>query len=81
MDLNRFNALNDLRKAEIIDRDGTYLAQRIKGRTMCFLYHLNSFWVEVFFVDRVVTYNCFEDTDYLEPYLNDVDISSIEILL
>jgi len=81
MELAEYHALDNDKKTEILNRDASFLAQRITGKSICFLYQLYSFYVEVYFYNKVENYHCFENVDYLNPYLEDVDITSIEMLL
>ena len=71
-------------KAQTLKRHGTFLYVRKEANRDVVLYQLDGFYVEVFFdanAARQVTFRTFTDTDDLNPYLLEIDISEVEKLL
>ena len=64
----------------MLKRFGVLLVEATRMQYMVRLFHLFDFYVEAFsFLEtgEVVIVNAFEDTSYLQPYLQEIDISGI----
>ena len=77
----RANALNELDKGEVLFKHGEHLTERFDEEYGYSLYKLNSFWVEVQYnggINAITKFTSFSTDTKLEPYLDKIDISSIE---
>lgn len=80
MTAKKFNSLSKSIKKDILLRSGSFLAERQWGFCSVLLYQLDKFYVEVFFVKWAKSplgFRTFENTDKLEPYLLQIDVSSL----
>lgn len=79
-----FVCLNVEEKYRILEEHGTFLIDRKKGNRKIFLYHLGNMFCEVWILElidhneRIVTdIKIFKSQDYLEPYLNYIELKNI----
>jgi hypothetical protein len=80
MQLKDFKFETKLNKARLLISKGVYLTKRNNGEHEILLFHLGSFYAEMFFhVEQTdVGYiRCFESTDLLQPYLDRIDVSDL----
>jgi hypothetical protein len=80
MTLTKFNRLSLEEQQIAVLQEGVFLAERKDAPLRMMLYDMNSFYVEVFFLNRynkVAWFNGFTSTDKLEPYLAHIDVSSV----
>ena len=73
----QFLQLPDDKKYDAVWQQGFRVAGRTFGGHRIILYQLDSFYVEVFFnqiSSCIVNFYCFSNTDFLEPYLVDIDL-------
>jgi len=75
-----FNLLFESEKMQVIWKKGVLIAKRTEGHYDYLLYQINNFYVE----EQVhrhynvrKAYQTFRDTEKLEPYLKNVDISAL----
>jgi hypothetical protein len=57
-----------------------YLTCRETGKTSVFLFQLDGFYIEIFFLqdnDELYSIRSFETTDQLNPYLSKIDVQSL----
>ena len=76
---NEFNALEVDDQAFVTWYEGVYLEQYFDGTFNILLFQIEDFYVEVFYhstQDEVYGYRSFYSTEYLEPYLNKIDIAT-----
>lgn len=72
-----FNELDYHQKTERILK-GTFLIDRLTDKYYVKLYHVESFYVEVFFDDRshlITHFMAFAHTQYILPYLTNLKIA------
>lgn len=79
MTINEFMALDETSQAEALINKACIIG-RDEDKFKVLLYQVDSFYVEVYYhkehreIKRLLP---FEDTDFLEPYLNSIDISEL----
>jgi hypothetical protein len=67
-------------KAKLLVNNGVFLSKRREGDQEILLFHLGSFYAEMFFYEefKEIGYiRCFESTDHLEPYIENIDLSAL----
>lgn len=75
-----FAALEQSLQSDILYRQGTYLGKRNEGEAVKVLYQLNNFYIEVVYhkyrchIDTII---CFDSTDMLDPYLENISIEAL----
>ena len=77
MTLSGFNVLTEREQAAILWDEGVYIASRDDESVRYILYHLDAFYVEVWYDqydNKILKFRTFSSTDALEPYLQQVDI-------
>lgn len=82
MTLYDFNRSNHDQRASIINKQGKFLLIRPGGKYSICLYSMDKFFAEVWYriIDQEIELvRGFNSTACLEPYLNMVDISDINI--
>jgi hypothetical protein len=80
MILNDFNRLDQYKQLDEIMTKGVLLLQSKRYNVHVKLFQLDNFYAEVFSLhenNKVIMINAFENTDYLEPYLAEVDVSAL----
>ena len=78
--MQQFNNLSKQEQQNQLLKEGTFLAEREDGPFRVMLYQLDGFYVEVYFFNlynKVAFLQSFSDTDVLEPYLQQMDMSSL----
>ena len=83
MRMKEFRQLKKEQQIETIKRKAVFLFVRQQSHMDVILYQLENFYVEVFFdaTDNGTEIACFDDTDLLDIYLKDINISAVEQLL
>ena len=77
MTAEAFRALDKTEQQMVILRCGIYLMSRMETHSTLFLFQLDSFYVEMqceINRDTHFYIRCFEDTDQLSPYLQQIQI-------
>jgi hypothetical protein len=80
MKLTEFNLMDEIGQAEALLNYGVLVAERIYKSFTIFLYQVNQFYVEVYFNNNfsmIQGFRAFESTSALEPYLEEIDITSL----
>jgi hypothetical protein len=78
--LQYFNLLSHHRQLSLIMRKGVFLMSYHQYNIEIRLFQVGSFYAEIYSLDedgKIIMINAFEDTKYLEPYLERVNISSL----
>jgi hypothetical protein len=78
--LHDFKLLSQPRQYDQILQKGVYLMSFKKYNVIIKLFQLENFYAEVYSFDednKIAMINAFEDTKYLEPYLENVDVSML----
>lgn len=68
-------------KCDIITFSGNYLVYRMLGDCKVFLYHADTFFIEVFYSSKhqkVLMINAFEHAVGLEPYLDKISLADVD---
>lgn len=80
MKFQRFTSHGDLQNADSLIKDGSLIGERIENYHQVKLYQLDSLYMEVYrhmhfnVIVKVIT---FTDTDFLEPYLEKINLDGI----
>jgi hypothetical protein len=72
-----FLALDEIEQAEAVWA-GVMIADRIEGEHRLILYQLDSFYIEIWYNmedNEIQKVRSFENTEQLQPYLSQIDIS------
>ena len=72
--------LSQPRQLDFTMKKGCYLLSYKRYNIVIRLFQMENFYVEVYSVEedgKVIMINAFEDTKYLEPYLESVDLSAL----
>ena len=80
MELKDFKYHCKEKKIELLFSDGIFLASRRDGDNTLFLFQVHDFYVEVYFYDDCSGpgyMRAFTETFFLEPYLENIDISPL----
>jgi hypothetical protein len=80
MKIAEFDVLPKDQKMRILWSDGNYIADRKVHYYSIVLYHLFSFYVEVWYasdLNEIDILAAFDDAGHLEPYLDMIDIDSV----
>lgn len=78
--LYEFNSLSKNEKAEALCEYGIYLLERPDRVHRIVLYQVHNFYVEVKYdilKNNIAEFQLFTHTKLLDPYLNQIDISSV----
>lgn len=81
MKLSDFNLLDEIKQAETLLNYGVLVAERIYKNFTIFLYQVNQFYVEVYYhntFSMIQGFRGFETGNALEPYLEQIDITSLQ---
>ena len=84
MKLDEFVLLTEDQRISVLWREAKMVAQRNDDNYNIFLYQVYSFYIEVWYSKNLMNiYNLksFSNTDLLEPYLEEINISSLTRLL
>jgi len=80
--LHEFKYQEKQKKSRLLIENGIYLASRYIPGYQLLLFAVDSFYVEVHYDiehDLLTYFKAFSSVDELEPYLNQVDISSLSL--
>lgn len=80
MELTDFNILDEIKQAEALLNHGVLIAERMYKEFQILLYQVNQFYVEVYYHNNfqmIQGFGGFENTNALDPYLADIDITSL----
>ncbi|GEO11983.1 hypothetical protein SAE01_44790 [Segetibacter aerophilus] len=79
--LYQYNELSEDERKSLLWSEGAFVGERAVGNLRVALYQLYSFYVEVYYDDNEIeSVRSFCDTSQLEPYLKDIDITSVRDL-
>lgn len=84
MKLCDYENLPEAEQLEHIQNDGVYIGKRWNKKNSLLLYQVNDFYVEVNYLKyRCYVYRirCFRSTMLLEPYLDQVDIEPLGLMV
>lgn len=76
----KFKQLTRQQKRNTLLRFGAFVSERSFGPMRIMLYQLDSFYIEVYFFKwskSVAWFKTFKSTDKLNPYLQQIDLSSL----
>lgn len=82
MNLVQFNSLNDTEQAETLLEKGVCVAELFYKEFKILLYQVNRFYVEVYYhitYDMIQGFRGFESMTALDPYLQSIDITELEL--
>ncbi len=77
MNIYDFNRLGEAEQTDVLLHHGVMIGFRKEYLYKVLLFQVNSFYVEVFYNperNTVFQYKSFVSTDYLEPYLEDIEL-------
>lgn len=80
MKMHDFQLLPEQDQIDILYQYGVYVGKRKEAFSVILLYQLESFYVEVFYRkyrSHVKRLHCFESTDLLDPYLEQIDVENL----
>lgn len=80
MNVAEFSFLNPTVQQRMVLKNGVFLSKRKSCDLGIYLFQLGSFYVELVYLlktRQMEWVNAFENTDLLEPYLQQIDISQI----
>jgi hypothetical protein len=78
MKLVEFNLLSQNEKINLLYEEGIYIGKQKINGLYCLLFQLEGFYIEIIYkkyrqyIKRIY---CFADTEYLDPYLERMDIA------
>lgn len=84
MTLLQFRSLSCDIQRQVVQKSGIYLLCHTNEDSIEKLYQVNGFYVVLFFdlrMSAVTRIDCFDDPNRLEPYLRQVDVSEVRMLL
>jgi hypothetical protein len=77
MTLQHFNTLSQHKQHRNLLVNGVWLADRQTQESTVLLFQLDSFYVEIYFSkpgDEIIQSISFDSVDFLDPYLEDIDL-------
>ena len=80
MKMHDFQLLPEQDQIDILYQYGVYVGKRKEAFSVILLYQFESFYVEVFYRkyrSHVKRLHCFESTDLLDPYLEQIDVENL----
>ena len=80
MKIHDFQLLPEQEQIDILYQYGVYIGKRKEGFSIILLYQFESFYVEVFYRkyrSHVKQLHCFESTELLDPYLEQIDVENL----
>jgi hypothetical protein len=80
MTLQHFRTLSQDKQFRKLLLNGVFLTSRDTDENCILLFQLGNFYVEIFFnreCEEIIYSRSFKNTDKLEPYLEQIDISGI----
>jgi hypothetical protein len=78
MTYQQFDRLSAKEQTDLVWTHGVHLAERQEGRFTVILYQMDGFYIELFYTrhgKRRPVVRSFMDTDFLEPYLINIDVN------
>jgi hypothetical protein len=76
-----FNELDEIQQAETLLNYGVLVAERIYKDFTIFLYQINKFYAEVYYNNSfcmIQGFRGFAETSALDPFLEEIDITSLQ---
>ena len=80
MTLQDFQLLPEARQIDELYQSAVYLGKRKQAFSIILLYQLEGFYVEVYYRkyrSHVKYLHCFESTELLDPYLEQIDVENL----
>ncbi|MCW3108351.1 MAG: hypothetical protein JWQ09_2857 [Segetibacter sp.] len=80
MTMYEFNFLEETEKTTLLWAEGVFISDRKEKENAVLLYKLSSFYVELYYhqdANEIQRIRSFTNTGPLEPYLENIDISSL----
>jgi hypothetical protein len=80
MTMYDFQLLPEHQQIEVLYQHGVYIGKRKEKFSIIILYQLESFYVEVVYRkyrSHVKHLHCFESTELLDPYLEQIDVENL----
>lgn len=80
MKMYDFQLLPRQDQIEVLYQFGSFIGKRKEDFSILLLYQLESFYVEVVYAkyrSQVKHLHCFDSTDLLEPYLEQIDVENL----
>ena len=80
MKRHQFTTIEEVREAHDLLKSGALVAERKQGFYKIQLYQLSSFYLEVYrhaHFNVIIKVNRFTNTAYLEPFLKEIDLTSL----
>jgi hypothetical protein len=82
MTIYDYNGLNQVEQFEILYNYGVHISDRADDDYCIILFQLHSFYVELYFniqENALKKFVCFANVDFVEPYLQQIDLSDLYI--
>jgi hypothetical protein len=82
MKFAEFKTMDLYEQADVICREGVFISERTEDDNLVVLYAVGTFYVEVFYRNadsEIVKFRSFQSTQFLEPYLQQIDIDSVTL--
>ena len=80
MKMHDFQLLPEEEQIEILYQSGVFIGKQKQAFSIILLYQLESFYVEVVYTkyrNHVKHLHCFDSTEMLEPYLEQIDVENL----
>ena len=80
MKLHDFELMAETEQIDQLYRYGVYIGKRRDAFSVILLYQLEGFYVEVYYRkyrSHVKKLHCFETTEQLDPYLEQIDVENL----
>ena len=80
MKMHDFQLLPEQDQIDILYQFGIYIGKHKQAVSINLLYQLEGFYVEVFYRkyrSHVKHLHCFESTEFLDPYLEQIDVENL----
>jgi hypothetical protein len=78
MTLTEFQLLSQTEKLDLLYKDGVYIGKCMARPVPTLLYQLEGFYVELHYTkyrSSIKCIYCFTNTDFLDPYLEQIEIA------
>ncbi|MBA2747117.1 MAG: hypothetical protein H0U44_12895 [Flavisolibacter sp.] len=75
-----FRLLQQQDQLDLLYQDGVYLSKRKSGKSHVLLFEFHCYYVELYYIKyrQVVSkVFCFESTEYLNPYLEEINVEEL----
>ena len=82
MKFAEFKTMDLYEQAGVICEEGVLLSERSEDDNLVVLYAVGSFYVEVFYRNadsEIIKFRSFQSTQFLEPYLEQIDLDSLTL--